>query len=97
MTSVFASYKDDTFTIDLKGHAEGKDPKICTAISTLTSALELYCANHDIEYSVEKGSGRFRIRFAGDKKECKTIYDFVVFALYEIQHDFDGYIEVKMA
>ena len=97
MTSVLATAKKNVYTIDLKGHAEGKDPKVCTAISTLTSALELYCANHNILHTVEKGDGKFVISFTGNRKECKTIYEFVVYALYEIQHDFEGYIEVKTA
>lgn len=96
MTSVLARENDGIFTIDLNGHATGKDPKVCTAISAITCALELYCKNHDVRYSVSKGDGQFYISFTGNKTECKAIYDFVVFALYEIQHDFDGYVNVKM-
>ena len=97
MTSVIASKKGNTFTIELTGHATGEDPKVCTAISTLICSLELYCANHDVKYECKKDPGNFSIRFTGDEKECNAVYEFVVYALYQIQHDFAGYIEVKQA
>lgn len=95
MTTVIAKARRYGYEIELDGHAEGKDPRICTAISTLTSALELYCANHNVKYNVIKRSGYFKIRFSGHRKECRTLFDFVIFALYEIQHDFEGYVNVK--
>ena len=94
MTTVTAKAEKGRFMIKCEGHAEGDDPSICTAISTLCCSLELWCANEDlVKYGVEKEPGHFRIEF-WNSKNCRTAFNFTLWALMALQHDQKSYLKV---
>ena len=94
MTTVTATAEKGRYFIKCEGHAEGKDPAICTAISTLCCSLELFCANVDgIKFEVLKEPGQFAIRFGGNPA-CRAAFDFTIWALMALQHDHVGYLKI---
>ena len=95
MTSVTARAENGRFMLRCEGHAEGEDPAVCTAISTLCCSLELWCAKYKIGYECTKKPGFFEITF-GNRPECRTAFDFVLYALKELQHDHESYLNVRV-
>lgn len=94
MTTVTAKAEKGRFLLLCEGHAEGDDPAICTAISTLCCTLELWCANRkQVKYEVEKEAGHFRIEF-WNHRDCETAFQFVLWGLMALQHDYKSYLKV---
>ena len=93
MTTVTARAEKGHFTLLCEGHAEGDDPAVCTAISTLCCTLELWCANAGVKYECEKEPGHFRISF-GQGHRSRTAFDLVLWGLLALQHDHETYLRV---
>lgn len=94
MTTVTAKAGKGRFMIACEGHAEGEDPSVCTAISTLCCSLELWCANEDlVMYEVEKEPGHFRIEF-WNHRNCEVAFHYTLWALMALQHDHKSYLRV---
>ena len=94
MTSVTARAENGRFVLRCEGHAEGEDPAVCTAISTLCCSLELWCAMEKVAYVCIKKPGFFEINF-GQRPQCRTAFDLVLYALKELQHDYASYLNVS--
>ena len=95
MTTVSAIAEEGRYYIKCEGHAEGEDPAICTAISTLCCSLELWCANMNlVKFEVLKEPGQFAISFGGNQG-CRTVFDYTIWALMALQHDHKGYLKIE--